>query len=360
MALKKTLVERLFNISKISSQAVTNCRISSSTVQNRFSQNAGKASTDMAPDPGDRKGDSNGNGVFRRFLHKGTKVSPAMRTFPMGKDLKERLKEINISKDRIRLDGLSSHLTAKPAVPEVAPLSVQEAKKLLRVAQLEVVKTRLRETGKTWISYSDFIKICGESCSDSEQGLQFAKLLDESGTVIVLGNVVVLRPDQVAKALGGLIPLPVPGPNDPRRKELVELEKEKAVIDEKADSLVRRELWFGLAYLVVQTVGFMRLTFWELTWDVMEPICFYVTSMYFMAGYAFFLRTSKEPSFEGFYQSRFKAKQKKLIKANNFDIRRYKELKDIFYPNSSLSSDQAFKTASFDHSEKAQIDVLDH
>ncbi|KAL4376912.1 hypothetical protein GQ457_02G014450 [Hibiscus cannabinus] len=356
MALKKTLVEKLFNISKISSQALTNCRISSSTVQNRTSQNAGKATTDLAPEPGDR----NGNGVFRRFLHRGAAVSPAITTLPMGKNLKERLKEIDMSKDRIRLDGLSSHLTAKPAVPEVASLSVQEAKKLLRVAQLEVVKTRLRETGKTWISYSDFIQICGESCSGPEQGLQFAKLLDESGSVIVLGNVVVLRPDQVAKALGGLIPLPVPGPNDPRRKELVELEKKKAVIDETADAMVRRELWFGLAYLVVQTAAFMRLTFWELTWDVMEPICFYVTSMYFMAGYAFFLRTSKEPSFEGFYQSRFDAKQKKLIKADNFDIRRYNELKQIFYPNSPTSSDQAFQTASFDHSEKTQIDVLNH
>lgn len=154
---------------------------------------------------------------------------------------------------------------------------------------------------------------------------------------------------QVVKALGGLIPLPELSPNDPRRKELIELEQQKAVIDTKADSLVRRELWLGLAYLVVQTAGFMRLTFWELSWDVMEPICFYVTSIYFMAGYAFFLRTSKEPSFEGFYQSRFNSKQKKLIESRGFDIRRYNKLKEIFNPNSS--SEQAFKTASFDHSD---------
>ncbi|KAG4153819.1 hypothetical protein ERO13_D03G017300v2 [Gossypium hirsutum] len=360
MALKKTLVEKLFNISKISSQAVTNCRISSTTIQNRISKNAGKATAEMAPDPGDLNGA--GNGVFKRFLHKGSAVSPAMRTLPRGKDLIEKLKEIDMSKDRIRLDGLNLNpvLTAKPVVTEVTSLSVQELKKLLRVGQLEAVKTRLMKTGKTWISYSDFIRICGESCSDPEQGLQFAKSLDESGNVIVLGNVVVLRPDQdflrtvlkvsqVAKALGGLIPLPEPGLNDPRRKELIELEQQKAAIDTKADSLVRRELWLGLAYLVVQTAGFMRLTFWELSWDVMEPICFYVTSMYFMAGYAFFLRTSKEPSFEGFYQSRFNAKQKKLIESQGFDIRRYNELKEIFYPDSS--SQQAFTTASFDHSE---------
>ncbi|XWS33720.1 hypothetical protein CRYUN_Cryun22dG0107600 [Craigia yunnanensis] len=342
----------------MSSQALTNCRISSSTVQNRISQKAGKAKTATARDPGDSNGNVNGNGMFRRFLHKGAMLSPEMRKLLMGENLMERLREIDMSKDRIRLDGLIPHLAAKSAVPEVATLSVQEAKKLLRVAQLEVVKTRLRETGKNWISYSDFIRICGESCSDPEQGLQFAKLLDESGTVIVLGNVVVLRPEQVAKVLGGLIPLPGPNPNDPRKKELLELEKQKSVIDQKADSLVRRELWLGLAYLVVQTAGFMRLTFWELSWDVMEPICFYVTSMYFMAGYAFFLRTSKEPSFEGFYQSRFSTKQKQLIKAHNFDIEKYNELKGIFYPHSS--SEQASSSASFDHSEKMQIGALDH
>ncbi|KAE8707721.1 GNS1/SUR4 membrane protein family [Hibiscus syriacus] len=139
MALKKTLVEKLFNISKISSQVVTNFRISSSTVQNRISQNAGKTKIDMAPDPGDRKGDSNGNGEFRRFLHKGYAVSPAITTLPMGKNLNERLKEIDMSKDRIRLDGLGSHIMAKSTVPKVASLLVQEAKKLLRVAQLQGV-----------------------------------------------------------------------------------------------------------------------------------------------------------------------------------------------------------------------------
>ncbi|MBA0715730.1 hypothetical protein Golax_014616 [Gossypium laxum] len=327
MAFRKILAEKLFNISKISSQAVTNCRISSPTVQKRIARKTGKAATGMTVDPGDAKG--NGNGMFRRFLHKGSMASPPMRKLPMGENLMERLREID------------------------------EAKKLLKVAQLEVVKTKLRETGKIWISYSDFLRICGESCSDHEQGLQFAKLLDESGTVIVLGNIVVLRSEQVAKALGGLIPLSRSNPNDPRRKELAALEKEKAIIDSKADSLVRRELWLGLAFMVVQTAGFMRLTFWELTWDVMEPICFYVTSMYFMAGYAFFLRTSKEPSFEGFYKSRFGTKQRHLIKAYNFDIQRYNELKAMF-PSTVEEELQVSSAASFDYSEKMQIGALYH
>jgi calcium uniporter protein, mitochondrial len=115
--------------------------------------------------------------------------------------------------------------------------------------------------------------------------------------------------------------------NNPAREELKAMEAQKTDIDITAASQVRRELWCGLAYLVFQTAGFMRLTFWELSWDVMEPICFYVTSMYFMAGYAFFLRTKKEPSFEGFFEGRFAGKQKRLMQARDFDVRRYDELR---------------------------------
>jgi hypothetical protein len=135
---------------------------------------------------------------------------------------------------------------------------------------------------------------------------------------------------QVVKAIEKVIPMPrapAIAENDPAREELKAMEAVKADIDRRATLQVRRELWGGLAALALQTAGFMRLTFWELSWDVMEPICFFVTSTYFMAGYAFFLRTKREPSFEGFFQSRFLVKQKRLMKARDFDLRRYSELR---------------------------------
>ncbi|KAE8696208.1 Calcium uniporter protein 1 [Hibiscus syriacus] len=301
----------------MSSQSLTRYRTSSTMVQNRLS---------MAPD----QGDADDNGVSLQFLHGRGMLSPAMRKLGTGGNLMGRLRGVDLYKNRVRLDGLSQHLAAQ----EVAALSDQEAKKLLKVAQLEVLKTGLRETGKNWVPYSDFIRMCGQSCSDPEQGSEFAKLLDESGTVIVLGDVVVLRPEQVTKAIGGLIPIRNPNPGDPRMNQLAELERQKAKIDSKAESLVRWELRLGLAYLVVQTAWFMRLTFWDLSWDVMEPICFYVTTLYFMAAHTFFLKTSREPSFEGFYQTRFTAKQKRLIKAHKFDIDEYDKLKAILNPYS--------------------------
>lgn len=134
---------------------------------------------------------------------------------------------------------------------------------------------------------------------------------------------------KVAKAIESVIPLPMTKEReqDPRTDELKAMEEKKAVIDSKAEALVKREMWCGLGLLLLQTTGCMRLTFWELSWDVMEPICFYLTSVYFMAGYAFYLRTSQDPSFEGFFRSRFVAKQKQLMRTHNFDVDKFDELR---------------------------------
>lgn len=143
-------------------------------------------------------------------------------------------------------------------------------------------------------------------------------------------------------------------PNDPRRRELDQMEKHKTVIDKKAQAHVRGELYCGLGFLMAQTIGFMRLTFWELSWDVMEPICFFVTSMHFAMAYAFFLRTSTEPSFEGYFQRRFKAKQKKLMKIHSFDEKKYEELCQLFYPKSFKGSPDSYHYKSFSCNEKGE------
>lgn len=140
----------------------------------------------------------------------------------------------------------------------------------------------------------------------------------------------------MAKSVATVISEATATPNDPRKRELEQMEKQKSEIDQKAKSLVRRELYCGLGFLMAQTLGFMRLTFWELSWDVMEPICFFVTSFHFAMGYGFFLRTSTEPTFEGFFQRRLKAKQLKLMKAYNFDLEKYQRLSKILYPENSF------------------------
>lgn len=112
---------------------------------------------------------------------------------PIGENLLNVLRGVDIARERIQLDGLRPPATSESE----GSLTVEDARKLLRLSQLEMVKTKLREIKKSCISYNELIEICVEGCSNMEQGLEFAKMLDESGTVIALGNVVFLRPDQV-------------------------------------------------------------------------------------------------------------------------------------------------------------------
>ncbi|WMV18427.1 hypothetical protein MTR67_011812 [Solanum verrucosum] len=319
MAFKKTLPQRIFSAYKFSAPSLTlTCRITSSTMVEA-------KSTDKNTDP-------------RRFLYQSMVSSPEIQgSLAMEEKLRHRLPGMDIiSRDRVRLINEVLLLPRPPPRQESLDVgSMTDARKTLKLSQLEMLKSRLRKMEKSWILFAEFIEICKETCLDDDQCLQFVKKMDESGDVIVLGNLVFLRPDQVVRAMQELLPMHKPNHDKERMKELEQMEKEKTSIDKKAESLVRKEMWFGLGCLVIQTTAFMRFTFWDLTWDVMEPICFYLTSAYFMATYFFFLKTSKEPSFQGFFQARFNTKQNRLMKLHNFDLQRYNELRRVHYPQSS-------------------------
>ncbi|KAI4386734.1 hypothetical protein MLD38_004641 [Melastoma candidum] len=312
MSLKRTLAQRLLSLSRPTS-------LRRHYTMSRANRGPSRSTVDH--DPGDES-------LARRFIQRrAAAFQPEPR--PMQDGLLKRLGLPGLDRDHGRNFPFWS-------TAPVADMAADNARKLLRVAQMEMAKSRLREMPEAWIGYEEFVRVCGSGSSDPGQGALVARMLDESGHVVVLGDHVLLRPELVRKAIEGLMPTNDEiRPDDPRREEFEAMEVERMTIHAIAEAGVKRELWCGLGFLVAQTAAFMRLTFWELTWDVMEPICFYLTSVYFMAGYAFFLRTAREPSFEGFFQSRFATKRKRLMDSRGFDLRRYEELRRVFGPRSS-------------------------
>lgn len=187
MEFKRNLGRRFLRTCRIGNPCMTDCRISTSRVA---------VKTRIPPGPERIPPDSLDDSVFRRFMHRRPGYEPAgLPPFPVsGEKLMEKLRGMDISSDRIRLDGLV------PPPPECS-LTVVDARKLLRLSQLEAVKAKLRGIGKNHISYSQFMGICGDGCSNPDQGLEIAKTLDDSGAVIVLGNVVFLKPHQGSESI---------------------------------------------------------------------------------------------------------------------------------------------------------------
>lgn len=122
------------------------------------------------------------------------------------------------------------------------------------------------------------------------------------------------------------VPLALTSEDDPRREELKQLQKKKEEIDMLAHKQVRRILWSGLGLIIAQSGLFFRLTFWEFSWDVMEPITFFATTTGAIIGYAYFLFTSRDPSYQDLLTRLFLSRQRKLYLKKNFNVERFKEL----------------------------------
>lgn len=254
------------------------------------------------------------------------------------------------------ISSLAHRKTTSISTVKDIMLSVEETRRLLRAVSLEGLKTMLQQNERESVSYKELLDICKKwSFRESdEEAARTARELEDAGVVLNLRGKVFLKPDQVARAVGRVIPLALPSRDDPRIQELMELSREKGIIDEKARKQVQMELCFGLGLLILQTVGLFRLTFWELSWDVMEPIAFHLTSFYMICGYAFFIVTCKDPTYEGWFITRFKSKQKQLMRKANFDLQRFTQLQNL-YNNPTKATASAFHASN----SRGLMDLLD-
>ena len=78
-------------------------------------------------------------------------------------------------------------------------ITFAEAKKLMRLVNVESLKTKLGMEGKEVISYSELLEACesmGVARSPGE-AIAFVRVLDEAGVVLLFRDKVYLHPDKV-------------------------------------------------------------------------------------------------------------------------------------------------------------------
>ncbi|KAK1286886.1 hypothetical protein QJS10_CPB20g00011 [Acorus calamus] len=207
-------------------------------------------------------------------------------------------------------------------------MTCAEAKRLMRLVNVEGLKRMLGSECGEVIGYSDLLNACLDNgvSRSREEASAFARSLDDAGVVLLFRDKVYLHPDKVVELVRRAVPLALAPDDDPQREELKNLQKRKEEIDMLVHRQVRRILWGGLGFLVVQVGLFFRLTFWDFSWDVMEPITFFTATTGLIIGYAYFLFTSRDPTYRDFMKRLFLSRQRKFFKKQNFDIERYMEL----------------------------------
>ncbi|KAL1076000.1 hypothetical protein V6Z11_D10G000300 [Gossypium hirsutum] len=246
-------------------------------------------------------------------------------------------------------------------------LTSAEAKKLMRLVNVESLKTKLEMEGKGM-----------DVARSLNEAIAFARVLDEAGVVLVFRDKIYLHPEKTQIKLEYFVQANCSKPSsskfhftpylnqtmhytciiysinhqnpssllflfpNPSNKILHNLPLVFHAFDNfksqrflaymnisfGAHKEVRHILWTGLGLAVGQVGLFFRLTFWEFSWDVMEPITYFSTSIIIVICYAYFLFTSRDPTYQDLMKRLVLSRQRKLFLNHNFDLGKLKALQN--------------------------------
>jgi len=111
------------------------------------------------------------------------------------------------------------------------------------------------------------------------------------------------------------------------QKELQPLEKQRQEIIRHAEDRTTAITWIGLGLMSVQFGILARLTWWEYSWDIMEPVTYFVTYGTAIAGYAYFVLTRQEYLYPDATDRQRLMTFHKKAKKHRWDVERYNSIK---------------------------------
>uniref|UniRef100_A0A6M2DZ38 Calcium uniporter protein n=1 Tax=Xenopsylla cheopis TaxID=163159 RepID=A0A6M2DZ38_XENCH len=99
----------------------------------------------------------------------------------------------------------------------------------------------------------------------------------------------------------------------------------------QSDSSTRYLVWLGLGLMGVQFGVLARLTWWEYSWDIMEPVTYFVTYGTTMMCYAYYVLTKQEPNMPDVRDRQYLITFHKKAKRLKFDVAKYNKMKEEMY-----------------------------
>ncbi|XP_058406611.1 calcium uniporter regulatory subunit MCUb, mitochondrial [Diceros bicornis minor] len=119
--------------------------------------------------------------------------------------------------------------------------------------------------------------------------------------------------------------------------QLQPLEQMKARIEGRSEAKTSGLLWAGLALLSVQGGALAWLTWWVYSWDIMEPVTYFITFANSMVFFAYFIVTRQDYTFSAVRSRQCLHFFHKKSKQQQFDVAQYNKLKeDLAKANESL------------------------
>ncbi|XP_074252661.1 calcium uniporter regulatory subunit MCUb, mitochondrial isoform X2 [Saimiri boliviensis] len=115
---------------------------------------------------------------------------------------------------------------------------------------------------------------------------------------------------------------------DHLKEQLQPLEQVKARIEAHSEAKTSGLLWAGLALLSIQGGALAWLTWWVYSWDIMEPVTYFITFANSMVFFAYFVVTRQDYTYSAVKSRQFLQFFHKKSKQQHFDVEQYNKLKD--------------------------------
>jgi len=232
-----------------------------------------------------------------------------------------------------------SYLVTSPMASRVIKISGKNQQKLKTLNDFFSQKA----DDFTTISYTDYFTKAQELGFTEQEAKEIAVAFSTGGKIlylddnIELNNTIFLHPDQISSIVETSLFVPYirKAPADKiallnqLKAEIAQKEELRAVLDRKSLRFVKFLGWSTLTFLIVQSILFARLVWWDYDWGIMEPVTWFTSVVELtIGGYIYYLITRSEYSSgqaaEYFLGRRFK----KLCQKYNLDIDRLQNLKD--------------------------------
>ncbi|KAH6920708.1 hypothetical protein HPB50_028303 [Hyalomma asiaticum] len=112
------------------------------------------------------------------------------------------------------------------------------------------------------------------------------------------------------------------------KEQLGPLERKKSELMSLSQRRTTLLSWLGLGLMGVQFGILARLTWWEYSWDIMEPVTYFITYGTTMAMYAYFVVTRQDYVLPEVRDRQFLISFYKFARRQGMDVSRYNALRD--------------------------------
>lgn len=112
------------------------------------------------------------------------------------------------------------------------------------------------------------------------------------------------------------------------KDELAPLEDRRKFLAEMAERRTNNLTWVGLGLMSVQFGILARLTWWEYSWDIMEPVTYFVTYGTAIACYAYFVLTKQDYLLPDVRDRQYLFTFHRRAKKVEWDVNKYNALRD--------------------------------